>query len=146
MTTPTPANPAPLTAEERETFIASYIDAGLFAETDDDENPLDVPTEDRDSYSRDDLTEEARREVEAECDKFIADNLSLLREAEEHGCDLDRSGHNFWLNRRGHGSGFWDEDGLPKDLGRKLSDACKKFNSGPIFMEDDKREKLIYEG
>lgn len=38
-------------------------------------------------------------------------------------------GHNFWLTRNGHGTGFWDR-GLGDD-GESLTKICEKF--GPVW-------------
>jgi hypothetical protein len=54
----------------------------------------------------------------------------------------ESAGHNFWLTRNGHGTGFWDED-LDSDAGgKKLGDAltalCKKFGEVWTYVGDDK--------
>lgn len=44
-----------------------------------------------------------------------------------------RAGHDFWLTRGGHGTGFWDR-GLG-ELGERLSEAAKVYNEGPHVYE-----------
>lgn len=42
----------------------------------------------------------------ADCAKFKTENAALITQAE---LSESRAGHNFWLSRNGHGSGFFDE-------------------------------------
>ena len=39
--------------------------------------------------------------------------------------DLSTIGHCFWLNRNGHGSGFWDQPTIDSDLGNEVSELVK---------------------
>lgn len=49
-----------------------------------------------------------------------------------------RAGSRFYLNRNGHGTGFWDEDRLPDDGRRqKLSDAAHKYGESDLYIGDD---------
>ncbi len=73
----------------------------------------------------------------ADCEKFQQDNAELLSEFYTKS-DKIRAGHCFWLNRNGHGSGFWDEQSCSKELGKKLSDACHAFQPCDLIAGDDK--------
>lgn len=43
-------------------------------------------------------------------------------------------GHDFWLTRQGHGTGFWDRKELPEALGEKLTEIAKAFGeASPEF-------------
>ena len=57
------------------------------------------------------------------------------------------AGHDLWLTRNGHGTGFWDR---PEKYGRELSEKCdnlcgwrKLFSELDIYVGDD---NLIYFG
>jgi hypothetical protein len=49
--------------------------------------------------------------------------------------DAEKAGHNFWLTREGHGSGFWDED--MDEVGERLTELSEKFGEGGLYVGDD---------
>ena len=73
---------------------------------------------------------EAITRAKKDCAAFQSDNAALLdqyREAYKPKGDYDVdecAGHDFYLTRCGHGTGFWDR-GLG-DLGDKLADAARR--------------------
>lgn len=52
--------------------------------------------------------------------------------------DLEQIGHDFWLTRNGHGTGFWDRN--YGELGKKVSEVARKFGECHIFVNNDKLE------
>ena len=56
-----------------------------------------------------------------------------------HGLTPEQIGHDFWLTRNGHGTGFWDR-GLD-DQGDALTTLCKIFGEQDAYEGDD---GLIY--
>lgn len=81
-------------------FCRAYLICALWSSTDDNENPFDA------NYGINNLAPEALQKAVDDCAKFETENTNDL----ELAClDSDRAGHCFWLNRNGHGSGFWDE-------------------------------------
>lgn len=103
-------------------FTKHYIVCMLWAETDNSTpsggHPLD------DNYDINDLTIDALKECKKDCEAFQRDNAELLKQA---GND-EYNGHDFWLTRNGHGAGFWDR-GYDKDIGDKLTQACKTYGT-----------------
>jgi hypothetical protein len=67
-----------------------------------------------------------------DCRQFQADNAEDLSES---GLSTERAGHDFWLNRNGHGSGFWDEGIAP--VFRRLSAASKVWGTFDLYLGDD---------
>lgn len=59
-----------------------------------------------------------------DCAQFQRDNAELLIQVG----DDEQNGHDFWLTREGHGSGFWGRG--YGDVGRLLSEAAKAWGSG----------------
>lgn len=54
----------------------------------------------------------AEAECRADCEAFIRDNLAaLLRVTDATDYTWERVGHDLWLSRNGHGSGFFDRVG-----------------------------------
>lgn len=112
-------------------FLRAYIECALWSSTDPDtEKPLD------DDHGPEDLTNETLASFASDCAAFQERAGSLL-----DGMDPSRAGHCFWLNRNGHGSGFWDEDTIPEATGKALSDLCKGPGFGEVylFVNDDGR-------
>lgn len=109
-------------------FVRAYLECALWSSTDSDGDPLDA------DHDINDFAPEAVVSAQAECDDFTtaqAEDLALA------GLSDERAGHDFWLNRNGHGSGFWDEGQDP--VFRRLSDACKPYGSSDCYVGDDGR-------
>jgi len=53
------------------------------------------------------------------------------------GLGAELAGHDFWLTRNRHGSGFWDED--IGDVGCKLSETASSYGECNLYIGDDKR-------
>jgi hypothetical protein len=62
-----------------------------------------------------DLAPDALAGIVADCLDFQAKAADLLILAEVRGYGLERAGHDFWLTRNGHGTGFWDRTELEPD-------------------------------
>jgi hypothetical protein len=80
----------------------------------------------------------------ADCDKFKTQTVSMpapnLADAIRGGkYTLEQAGHDFWLTRNHHGSGFWDRDGLPESTSKDLTDAAHAFGEKDIYAGDDGR-------
>lgn len=110
------------------TLLASYIETALWSSVDDDDVPLDR------NYDRDGLSNEAVEKMRADCDAFVEANKELLCLS---GISDTRCGFCFWLNRNGHGSGFWDEETIEEQFRDALSDAAKAMGSQDLYVGDD---------
>ena len=113
-----------------EQVLESYVETALWSSSDNaDENggePLD------ENYGTDDIAPDALQKMREDCVNFLeyaADDLALSELGDA------AIGHNFWLNRNGHGAGFWDL-GLD-DVGDRLSDAAKSFGSVDLYVGND---------
>ena len=107
-------------------ILQSYLYTALWAETDDNEEPLDY------NYDLDDFAEEAVSQAECDIVSFLG-----LAEGLMDGCDDTRVAHDFWLTRNHHGAGFWDGD---YENGDTLTEICQSnFNTlHPYVGDDDK--------
>ena len=116
-------------------FILGYVTCAIWASIGDDEQPLD------EKYDSDDIAPETRKAMEKDCEKFIAENETILRHYEEEMAtnpeytDSEKAGHDFWLTRNGHGAGFWDR-GIG-ETGDKLTEASKGFGEVNLYVGDD---------
>ena len=141
---------------ECDDFTAQYLSTAMWASTVmlpateselvdgcmdvEEDHPLHGISE-NDNYDKDfdrsDFTEETVRAAVADCAKFQEENADDL-------CDEDdkHAGHNFWLNRNGHGAGFWDGD-YEGEKGQRLSNACDAY--GELFIWVDEERNLRFE-
>lgn len=115
-------------------FTHAYMFAALWSSTDEKGEPLDA------NNSEIDIAPETAAKMRADCEAFIAANAADLESyAEQLGNEQwspsELAGHDFWLTRCGHGSGFWDR-GLG-ELGKRLSAAAHAYGSVDLYVGDD---------
>lgn len=90
-------------------IVTGYIEAMLWAETDDNEEPLDR------NYGPDDIAPETMQNIREVCSRFYAMVKDLDYSPVRRGSagsdgytDEEALGHDLWLTSRGHGVGFWE--------------------------------------
>lgn len=109
-------------------FCRSYLIAALWSSVDDQGHPLD------DAKGIEDIAPETIAKAESDCAAFQAANAATIEQAELAD---ERAGHCFWLNRNGHGSGFWDE------YSQTTCDAYEAEQAAAILSRDfSKRDAL----
>lgn len=81
--------------DEESEFITAYFAAVNFTETGEDGQPPNDA----------DLDDYFRKECIADCMSFFQRARPWLSDNQ-----LAQAGHDFWLTRNGHGSGFWDKE------------------------------------
>jgi len=118
-----------------DTFTRSYIGAALWSSTDNSNeqggDPLDS------NYSESDIAPETLQRMAEDCAAFQADNAEDLASAD---IEASRAGFLFWLNRNGHGSGFWDEVSGSHELRTvfmRLSAASEVWGDFNLYVGDD---------
>lgn len=113
-----------------EVFFAQYVATALWSSndesTDDGGEPLDK------NYDAGDLAPETAAAMRQDCEKFLAAHAAII------GDDEEQAGHDFWLNRNGHGAGFWDGD-WPEPAATTLDKASKAFGEVDLYVGDDGR-------
>lgn len=53
------------------------------------------------------------------------------------GWTMEQLGHNFWLTRNGHGTGFWDRDTGTAESRKALTDLSLVFGQADAYTGDD---------
>lgn len=135
---------------EIDDFTYAYIVAALWSSNDESEpnggKPLDQ------NYGPEDIDPDTLRTMASECADFrgmewkgktVAEWMAAIdrphkkrcADGEEYGTD-ELDGHDFWLNRNGHGAGFWDR-GYGK-IGTILSDAAHTYGTVDLYVSDGK--------
>lgn len=111
-------------------FFDGYIRCALWASTNEQGEPLDT------LYGRDDFADETIAHMHFDCDEFELDNAPDLLSLER-----EQVGHDFWLTRNGHGTGFWDR-GLG-EVGERLSQAAHVYGECDLYVGDDGKLYVI---
>lgn len=117
-----------LVAVNERKALEGYLEAALWAEVDNDDNPLD------DNYSIVDIESGSIRDAKNDINKFIKAAGDLL---DLDGARCSRIGHDLWLTRNGHGAGFWDGD-YP-EAGDDLTKIAERMGGKHIFVGDDNK-------
>jgi hypothetical protein len=86
-----------------EAMLAGYLVCALWASIGEDERPLDA------KYFPTDIDEESQRAARETCKDFVGQAIAegLLLEA-IYPQQSSNIGHDLWLTRNHHGTGFWD--------------------------------------
>ncbi len=107
-----------------------YAIAALWSSNDseNDDQPFDS------DYSVSDIDEKSMDDMENTVRKFVEQNDAVIKES---GITDEQLGHDLWLTRNGHGTGFWDRD-LPGDTGENLSEAARKLGESNLYAENGK--------
>ena len=108
-------------------FLDAYIDAAFWTSYDDNEMPFDGV------YCVGDISGEAM-------DKMIEDCAAFLAKVDIPDNLLPQAGHDFWLTRNGHGTGFWDRPEVyGEEKARELSALAETFGVVDLYVGDDGR-------
>ena len=110
-------------------FVDAYIETALWSSTDNSDESGGEPLDK--NYSRSDIAPETRREMFLDAVSFYRANLMDFD-------DPAQAGHDFWLTRNGHGTGFWDRD-YPESVANRLTNASKAYGEYNLYVGDDGR-------
>ena len=130
---------------ELDSFTLAYITAALWSTNDEStpqgDKPLDA------NYGVEDIAPETLDKIIADCAKFQKENATdlflyydtLVGDSIEVAEQVEYAGHDFWLSRNGHGSGFFDADwqGVDKEVCDRLQAASEVFGSFDLYVGDD---------
>jgi hypothetical protein len=108
----------------------AYFRTALYTSTDDDGNPLD------DRFTIKDLSKDCYKKFAIDFKKFI--QMTKQKGINIYDLDPEDLGHNFFLTRNYHGSGFWDGD-YEEETGKILTDISHKFGETYFYVGDDEK-------
>ncbi len=112
-----------------EEFLDSYIETALWSSTDESDESGGSPLDD--NYGPNDLAPETLSEMRADTEDFVMANRHDIY------ANLTRAGHDFWLTRNGHGTGFWDDARWAKEMGARLTENAKAYGEYHLYIGDD---------
>jgi len=120
-------------------FTDAYIETALWSTNDESDESGGEPLDK--NYGPSDIDKETRHQMTVDCSEFYWTNERFWGEgADQPGIDDERAGHDFWLNRNGHGAGFWDDDGLSEQNQKRLSEASEKFGTFDLHLYSPSHE------
>lgn len=115
--------------EKEKIFINAYIEAIYFTECGDVDQP----------QSDSKLDESFERESIIDCLAFYS-RIELYLPTDS----IAQAGHDFWLTRNRHGTGFWDRGDLYGQFSQKFTDLAHSFgevsacfDSLAVWIKDD---------
>lgn len=121
-------------------FLQGYLDAALWTGMDESDESGGEPLDK--NYSLADFNTGTVREAYEECQTFQRDNAadlaafySIWPKSPDGNSAESFAGHNFWLTRCGHGTGFWDRN--TRMVGVRLSEASRKAGERYVYVGDD---------
>ena len=129
------------TEKRLDPFTAAYVEAMLWSTTDESDEgggePLDK------NYSASDIAPETMELIVEDCADFQERYGDLLSES---GIDDSQAGHDFWLSREGHGSGFFDEDTIDEEFQEPLQEAAQSYGSFYLTVDEDTDGDMVIYG
>ena len=122
-------------------FTDAYIKAALWSTNDESDESGGEPLDK--NYSASDIAPETMELIVEDCNDFQQRYSELLADS---GIGDARAGHDFWLSRRGHGTGFFDEDTIDEEFQDPLQDAARSYGEFDLYVGDPDAdgERLIY--
>lgn len=124
--------------------LSHYIVTALWSSYDEsDENGGDPMDQ---KYTPDDVADKAREIMRGEISEFLAeierDRPGVYAEMAAGTVweDPGQVGHDFWLTRNGHGTGFWDRYYGPNpaaELGDYLTTCAHRYGEVDLYVGDD---------
>lgn len=108
-------------------FTRAYITAALWSSTDNADDSGGEPLDS--NYGPKDIETKTLARMIADCKRFQKQN------ARDIGSEYEHAGHDFWLSRNGHGSGFFDDAEMfgANESGR-LQRAAKAFGNVDLYV------------
>jgi hypothetical protein len=124
-------------------MISQYIATALWSSNDESTPAGGQPFDE--NYSAEDLTPEALETMRIDCEQFAHEHYETIVNVLGHKpnsarkpIDWSSIGHDFWLNRNGHGCGFWDGD-YPEPQATILDEASEAFGECDLYLGEDGR-------
>ena len=121
-----------MTSDTLNQFEAGYVSCIMWLTTDDDGDSID-------GLGLEDMAPEALDEIHADCEAFLADNLTDMDWYLTNIGDHHSAGHDFYLTRNGHGAGFWDRSYATdaREPLLRLSDSARVYGTSDGDIGDD---------
>lgn len=132
-------------ALDLEEFVSAYIRTALCTSNDESDESGGEPLDS--NYDESNIAPETMETIHRECAEFLESAKGLindetcLRANQWLGDGVysahSLAGHDFWLTRRGHGCGFWEDDRWTEEAGKKLTALSDIAGEVWLYLGDD---------
>lgn len=118
-------------------FQRGYVEAALWTETfkrDSDESYMD------ENFDIEDIEQGTIEQMVKDCNAFYEQNArDIIWACDNASFTYDRgnAGHDFWLTRNGHGTGYWSRE--LGQVGLRLTENAKSFGQVHLELGDNGR-------
>jgi len=102
-------------------ILINYLEAALWTEEDEIGNDTNIEA---------DVSNDSKIDAYTDVKKFMSQAGDLIDDL-----DPEQVGHDLWLTRNGHGTGFWDRD--LGEVGEKLSNIASNMGEKHLFWGED---------
>lgn len=119
---------------EIDEFTQGYIEALHFFSPEDQETMETCAGLELDEYSLETVVIDCKR-FQVKYPGMLREYYAKCRKDDSEYTPESRAGHDFYLTRNGHGTGFWDR-GFGK-VGKRLTAVCKTFREQELCRGDD---------
>jgi hypothetical protein len=118
------------TTVDREAFFVAYVECALFSSADGDGESFEMQ-----NFDSDDIAPETAAAMRSDCNGFVDANAGDLALC---GLSAAQAGHDFWLTRNRHGTGYWDRGGndSEREALARLSGAARSEGSVDLYLGD----------
>lgn len=122
--------------EDLDRMVAQYVGTALWSTNDESDDSGGEPMDS--NYGADDIAEDSLATMRADCKRFGEANAEQIERWAGNGNAWEQAGHDLWLTRNGHGTGFWDRGvgDWPND-GLDLHAASNAFGECDLYVGDD---------
>lgn len=114
--------------------VDGYLSAALWTATNGNDEPLDQL-----GFTTEDFDYDSQMEAQSICLGFVTACQWVLG-----GIEDEQIGHDLWLTRNHHGTGFWDR-GLGS-VGDQLAAVASVFGEDTVYVGDDHKLHFENEG
>ena len=83
-------------------------------------------------WSADDIADEAKAKMTADCEAFMDANAEALKDYPAHA-----AGHDFWLTRNHHRTSFWEVDHVTQEQCDLLIASAHGYGECNLYVGDD---------
>lgn len=118
--------------EAPEEVVTAYLECALWASSD-LEHESDA-TFQHQNFGADDFTEAARKEAERVCGELWEQFGERIESANSELAHM--AGHDLWLTRNRHGTGFWDGS-WPEPLATELTDYAHQLGGRHVMRASE---------
>lgn len=130
-----------ITQYNLDAMMEAYIETALWSTNDESTEQGGEPFDE--NYTASDIDDASLQDMRADCEKFANENETLLAQYQGTRWSVwQMAGHDFWLTRNRHGTGFWDRTEYWGEASKKLAEAARKFGEKNLYLGDD---GLIYQ-